>query len=43
MDVDDYVMECDGEDVCQICKAQVYYQLDDDNWYMIGFEHGFKY
>ncbi|CAD8207804.1 unnamed protein product [Paramecium octaurelia] len=42
MDVDDYIQECDGEDVCQICQASVYYQLDDDNWYMIGFEHGFK-
>ncbi|CAD8122281.1 unnamed protein product [Paramecium sonneborni] len=42
MDVDDYIQECDDEDVCQICQASMYYQLDDDNWYMIGFEHGFK-
>ncbi|CAD8198034.1 unnamed protein product [Paramecium pentaurelia] len=42
MDVDDDIQQCDDEDVCQICQSSMYYQLDDDNWYMIGFEHGFK-
>ncbi|CAK86618.1 unnamed protein product (macronuclear) [Paramecium tetraurelia] len=27
---------------CSLCKSEVGYQLDDDNWYMIGLQHGYK-
>ena len=42
MNKEDSIQECDDEIVCKICQSNVYYILDEDNWYMIGFEHGFK-
>lgn len=41
------MQECDVNNytsrLCELCQSDVVYEINDDNWYLIGIAYGLKY
>ena len=42
--VEEGLLPCEMDNIaCEMCQSEHYYELDEDNWYLIGLAHKFKY